>query len=89
MIGSKPIRGLIGTDGVIPISSRQDVIGTLARMVRDAAYLLDNMVGRSDRDERTWNIPFNPIPDFTTSCQGKDLSEIAIGVSRNLFTLHT
>jgi amidase len=74
---------LIGTDGAIPISSRQDVIGTLTRTVRDAAYLLSEMAGRSDRDEATWKIPFHPIPDFTTFCRGNDLSGITIGVPRN------
>jgi amidase len=83
VVGFKPSRGLIGTDGAIPISSRQDVIGTLTRTVRDAAYLLSKMAGRSDRDERTWKIPFDPIPDFTTFCKGKDLSGITVGVPRN------
>ena len=41
------------------------------------------MAGRSDRDERTWNIPFDPIPDFTKFCRGTDLSGIRIGVPRN------
>ncbi|KUJ22181.1 putative amidase [Mollisia scopiformis] len=83
VVGFKPTRGLISTDGVIPISSRQDVIGTLTRTVKDAAYLLSEMAGRSKRDERTWHIPFNPIPDFTTFCKGTDLSGITIGVPRN------
>lgn len=41
------------------------------------------MAGRSDRDKTTWKIPFDPIPDFTTFCKGKDLSGITIGVPRN------
>ncbi|PVH86782.1 amidase signature enzyme [Cadophora sp. DSE1049] len=81
VVGFKPIRGLISTDGIIPISSRQDVIGILTRTVKDAAYLLSQMAGRSERDERTWHIPFNPIPDFTTFCKGTDLSGVTIGAS--------
>jgi amidase len=85
IVGFKPSRGLIGTDGAIPISSRQDVIGTLTRTVRDAAYLLSKMAGRNDRDERTWKISFDPIPDFTTFCKGKDLSGITVGIPRNIW----
>jgi amidase len=59
------------------------VIGTLTRTVKDAAYMLSEMAGRSERDERTWDIPFIPIPDFTTFCKGTDLSGITIGVPRN------
>ncbi|KAF2259246.1 amidase signature enzyme [Lojkania enalia] len=83
VVGFKPTRGFIGTDGTIPISRRQDVIGTLTRTVKDAAYLFSKMAGRSDRDDRTWHIPIDPIPDFTTFCRGTDLGGITIGVPRN------
>jgi amidase len=43
------------------------------------------MAGRSDCDERTWDIPFEHMPDFTTFCKGKELSNITIGVPRNIF----
>ncbi len=59
------------------------MIGTLTRTVKDAAFLLSEMAGRSERDERTWHIPFNSIPDFTTFCKGTDLSGITIGVPWN------
>ncbi|KAH6649416.1 glutamyl-tRNA amidotransferase subunit A [Chaetomium tenue] len=86
VVGLKPSRGLVANDGAIPISSRQDVIGTLTRTVKDAAYLLTTMAGRSEKDKGTWNIPFENIPDFTTHCKGTDLSGITIGVPRNAFT---
>ena len=85
VVGLKPTRGLIATDGTIPISKRQDVIGTLTRTVKDAAYMLNSMAGRSERDERTWNIPFDPIPDFTSFCKSTDLTGITVGVPRNAF----
>ncbi|KAF2971833.1 hypothetical protein GQX73_g1759 [Xylaria multiplex] len=84
VVGFKPTRGLIANDGVIPISNRQDVIGTLTRTVKDAAYMLNNMAGRSDFDERTWNIPFQEIPDFTDFCN-TNLTGMTIGVPRNAF----
>ena len=86
VVGFKPTRGLVGTDGAIPISKRQDVIGTLTRSVKDAAYMLSAMAGRSELDPMTWKIPFNSIPDFTTYCKGTHLKEITIGVPRNTFS---
>ncbi|KAI1408046.1 putative amidase [Hypoxylon sp. FL1857] len=86
VVGFKPSRGLIGNDGAIPISSRQDVIGTLTKTVKDAAYLLTVMAGQTDRDRRTWNIPFEKVPDFTRFCKGTDLSGITVGVPRNSFS---
>jgi amidase len=47
--------------------------------------MLSSMAGRSDLDERTWHIPFDQIPDFTTFCKGTDLSGITIGIPRNCF----
>ncbi|RWA10549.1 hypothetical protein EKO27_g4556 [Xylaria grammica] len=84
VVGYKPTRGLIANDGVIPISNRQDVIGTLTRTVEDAAYMLSNIAGRSDLDPRTWNIPFQEIPDFTDFCN-TNLTGMRIGVPRNAF----
>ncbi|KAK4654481.1 hypothetical protein QC762_0066030 [Podospora pseudocomata] len=84
VIGLKPSRGLIANDGSLPTSARQDVIGTLTRTVSDAAHLLTTMAGRSENDERTWNIPF-AVPDFTY-CKDTDLSGITIGVPRSTFT---
>ncbi|KAI4244046.1 MAG: hypothetical protein L6R42_010572, partial [Xanthoria sp. 1 TBL-2021] len=86
VVGFKPTRGLVGTDGAIPISKRQDIIGTLTRSVKDAAYMLSNMAGRSELDPMTWQIPFEPIPNFTAYCTGTDLQGVTFGVPRNTFT---
>jgi amidase len=47
--------------------------------------MLNFMAGRSEDDERTWDIPLDPIPDFTKFCKsGSDsLKGITIGVPRN------
>lgn len=43
------------------------------------------MAGRSEQDERTWDIPLDPIPDYTTFCRGTDLSGVTIGIPQNSF----
>ena len=47
------------------------------------------MAGRSESDERTWNIPLDTMHDFTAFCTGTDLGSITIGVSRNSFAVDT
>jgi amidase len=61
-------------------------MGTLTRTVKDAAYLVSTMAGRSERDEGTWNLPFQQIPNFTEFCKDTDLTDVTIGVPRNTFT---
>ncbi|KUJ20269.1 uncharacterized protein LY89DRAFT_682028 [Mollisia scopiformis] len=47
------------------------------------------MAGRSELDERTWHIPFEPILDFSLFCNSTDLTGITIGVPRNCFDSNT
>ena len=49
VVGLKPTVGIVGTDGIIPISSSQDTAGPMARSVEDVALLLDALVGGRDR----------------------------------------
>ena len=50
LVGVRPTRGLIGRTGVAPNSFTQDEIGPITRTVRDAAHLLDVMVGYDPDD---------------------------------------
>ena len=75
--------GLVPRDGVIPISDYQDTVGPMARTVKDAAYILTAIAGRSALDDRTMAIPFSPIPNYSGFCQAGDLRDIRIGVPSN------
>ena len=70
---------------MIPASNSLDTVGPFARTVKDAAAILTIIAGRSDRDRRTWAIPFDRTPDYAASCQSKDLRGIRIGVPRQSF----
>lgn len=50
LVGIRPTAGLVSRDGVVPLSSTQDVAGPLARTVRDAAALLGVMKGYDPKD---------------------------------------
>ncbi|XP_017970646.1 PREDICTED: putative amidase C869.01 isoform X2 [Theobroma cacao] len=63
VVGFKPTVGLTSRAGVIPISSRQDTIGPIARTVSDAVYLLDEIVGFDSRDSEATSEAAKFIPD--------------------------
>ena len=86
IVGIKPTVALVARDGVIPISEPQDSVGPMARMVKDAAYLLTALAGKSPFDNYTTTIPFETIPDYAAACQSTALAGIRIGVPRNSFT---
>jgi amidase len=46
VVGLKPTLGRISGDGIVPISSRQDTAGPMARHVVDAAILMSALEGR-------------------------------------------
>ncbi len=53
LVGIKPTFGLVPNAGVMPLSSLRDVIGPIARCVRDAALALDALAGFSMEDPKT------------------------------------
>jgi amidase len=54
LVGVKPTFGLVPLEGVVPMSATYvDVVGPLARTVRDAAITLDVLAGPTDEDPRT------------------------------------
>jgi Asp-tRNA(Asn)/Glu-tRNA(Gln) amidotransferase A subunit family amidase len=53
LVGIKPTFGLVPTTGVMPLSSLRDVVGPIARCVRDAALTLDVLAGYTAEDPKT------------------------------------
>lgn len=53
LVGIKPTFGLVPNAGVMPLSSLRDVVGPIARCVRDAALTLDVLAGFSMEDPKT------------------------------------
>jgi Asp-tRNA(Asn)/Glu-tRNA(Gln) amidotransferase A subunit family amidase len=85
LVGIRPSRGLISRAGVIPNSLTQDEIGPIARTVRDAALLLDIMVGYDPADPIT-AFGKDRVPRSYTQLLSTDaLKGARIGVMTNLF----
>ncbi|KAI1613970.1 amidase [Exophiala viscosa] len=87
LVGIKPTVGLTSRYLVVPISEHQDTIGPIARTVKDAAYVLSAIAGKSPYDNYTNASPFNSTPDYVAACNFSALSGKRIGVPRNLIDL--
>ncbi len=75
LVGIKPTFGLVPTSGVVPLAgSTRDVVGPIARTVRDAALILDAIAGYSPEDPKTLASAGHIPPDGYTS----QLSETAL-----------
>jgi amidase len=79
----RPTTALTPRDLIIPFSKRQDTVGPIARCVKDAATVLSIIAGRSENDERTWDIPSNMTTDFTAACESINIRGIRLGIPRN------
>ncbi|KAI4275567.1 MAG: hypothetical protein LQ337_003119 [Flavoplaca oasis] len=84
LVGIKPSVGLTSRALVIPISERQDTVGPMARTVKDAAYLLQAIVGKDIDDNYTLAQPFENPPDYVGACVYSSLRGKRIGVPRNV-----
>ena len=53
LVGIKPTFALVPNAGVMPLSANRDVVGPIARCVRDAALCLDVLAGYTAEDPKT------------------------------------
>lgn len=89
IVGLKPTVGLVSRSGIIPISVSQDTAGPMARTVRDAALLLNGMVGRDPSDSATRSAPAGLPADYTRTLDVDGLRGMRVGVARNYFGFDT
>jgi len=81
IVGIKPSLGLISRSGIIPIAYSQDTAGPMGRTVRDAAILLNAMVGADSADPLADMFP-QTLPDFAKNLSKDALKGKRIGVYR-------
>lgn len=85
IVGIKPTIGLVSRTGIIPISHSQDTAGPLTRTVRDAAVLLNVLVGEDPRDPVTKLSTYYAAKDYTDFLNLNGLKGKRIGVPRARF----
>jgi aspartyl-tRNA(Asn)/glutamyl-tRNA(Gln) amidotransferase subunit A len=69
VVGHRPSAGLVSTKGVVPLSTSFDTVGPMTSTVRDAAILLDVLVGEPT----------------CASVLEEDVSRLRVGVARKNF----
>lgn len=88
LVSVRPTRGLISRAGIIPISYTQDVIGPIARNVKDVAAALTVMasVGYDAADNTTALIPPSSVGlDYSTFLRGTTLAGMRFGLLETFF----
>lgn len=85
LVGIKPTIGLVSRTGIIPISHSQDTAGPIAKSVRDAAILLNAIVGKDEADPVTALGASNGQTDYTDFLVTNGLKGKRIGVPRPRF----
>ena len=84
LVGLRGTRGLASGDGIIPLSTTQDIGGPLARTVEDLAFALDATVGYDPADETT-RLSDGHIPDtYTAALNAGGLAQARIGIVRSM-----
>jgi len=84
LVGLRGTRGLASGDGIIPLSTTQDIGGPLARTVEDLAFALDATVGYDPADETT-RLSDGHIPDtYTAALNAGGLAQARLGVVRSM-----
>ncbi|KND60605.1 Aspartyl-tRNA(Asn) amidotransferase subunit A Glutamyl-tRNA(Gln) amidotransferase subunit A [Candidatus Burkholderia verschuerenii] len=81
LVGIKPTIGLVPNAGVVPLSGNRDVVGPIARNVRDAALCLDVLAGYTSEDTKTLaSVGHQPAGGYTSALAADALSGKRIGL---------
>lgn len=86
LVGVRVTPGLISRHGMSPLVGFQDTSGPMARTVRDAAILLDGMVGYDPKDEYTsaYLVARHPS-SYTEDLEDASVAGMTVGVVRQAF----
>ncbi|KAL2865727.1 putative amidase [Aspergillus lucknowensis] len=85
IVGIKPTVGLTSRYMVIPVSERQDTVGPMTRAVRDAALILQGIVGEDEKDNYTLaSLYSKAYPNYVTACNETGLQGKRIGIPGNV-----
>ncbi|KAF2452144.1 amidase signature enzyme [Karstenula rhodostoma CBS 690.94] len=88
LFSMRPTRGLITRTGIIPISTTHDVIGPIARTIKDVAVALTAMckAGYDSTDNATALVPpATRYIDYTANLPSGSLSGLRLGVLSGFF----
>ncbi len=78
VVGLKPSYGRVSRFGLVAFASSLDQIGPVTKTVRDAALIMNAVVGHDPQDSTSLNAP---VPDYVASL-GNDLRGVRLGVPK-------
>ncbi len=81
VVGIKPTYGRVSRYGLVAFASSLDQVGALGRTVRDAAALLEVLIGRDPRDATSAD---RPAPPLAAACE-RGVRGLVVGVPREYF----
>jgi len=84
-VGIKPTVGLLSRSGIIPISHTQDTAGPMARTVKDAAILLNALIGIDADDAITKQSEGKAAADYTKFLDANGLKGKRIGIEKKKY----
>ena len=87
IVGFKPTVGMVSRTHVVPISHSQDTAGPMTRSVRDAALLMNALVGSDPQDAATAEADRRKV-DFSAGLETASLNGVRIGVLRKQAGAH-
>jgi amidase len=86
LVGVRVTPGLISRNGMSPLVVFQDTAGPMARTVKDAAILLDSLIGYDPTDEYTVAaIVADHKGSYVDALDTKSMEGATLGVVRNVF----
>ena len=71
IVGYKPTYGAISRFGLFPFASSLDTVGVLTRTVKDAAIVVDNVLGYDENDMTSLNMKSNLEKTLNNDIKGK------------------
>jgi amidase len=81
LVGIKPTFALVPNAGVMPLAANRDVVGPIARCVRDAALCLDVLAGYTTEDPKTIaGVGHRPKGGYTSKLADDALSGKRVGL---------
>ena len=84
VVGLKPTYGRVSRYGVIAMASSLDVVGPLAKSVKDSAIILEAIAGKDELDSTTLDVD---VPNYSGDI--KEVSKIKVGIPKEYFAKGT
>lgn len=83
VVGLRPTFGLNGRSGIMPLALSLDTVGPITRYVRDAALVMNVMVGPDPRDPVTLEAAKHRAADYSVGLKTDVLKGVRFGLLRD------